>query len=230
MGEVAMRTTPLTRALMVPYFLEAWQAATGGMPSRSLAELLLALLYVETANGASLQNFNWGNLSANPATGGDYWRPPWFDLERIAAIEDPAKRARMESLHAQMLAKKAPEAFRAYGSHEQGAASFVALLLRPKMQPLLAAAETGDAVRFAHAVHSTAYCPDEACKNAGPTYDRVRAEMRAANILPGGAVPATTTGAGSSSKKSSGGAVLVTAVMAGISGYLLWRRYKKATT
>jgi hypothetical protein len=220
-----MHTTPLTRALMAPYFLDAWLAATGGAPTREAAELLLALLYNETANGASLQNSNWGNLSHNPATGGDYWRPPWFDAEQIALIADPAKRARMEALHAQMLAHKAPEAFKAFASHEDGAANFVRFVLRPKMRPLIDAANSGDAVAFAHAVHSTAYCPDEACRNAGPTYDRIRSEMRAAAILPTSLpAPAPST---LSPKRSGAGQAVATMLVAGLGGWLLWKRYKR---
>jgi hypothetical protein len=52
------------------------------------------------------------------------WRPPWFDPNE--ARGNP----RNERLHLEMLAGRAPSAFRAYASREEGARDFARVLAR----------------------------------------------------------------------------------------------------
>jgi hypothetical protein len=185
MTQVPATATPLTRdataALLVPAYVEVF----GELPDRNRAELLLALIWIENANGQAFIQRNWGNLSTKPSAGVDYWRPSWFDLAQVEAMPDGAKKARLLDLHARMLAKKAPEAFRAFASHPEGLRAWLRLLKSPGMRPLLEAASSGDAVAFAHAVFSTRYCPDPECRAAGPSYARQRDLIHSAGYFEG---------------------------------------------
>lgn len=185
MSEVPAKATPLTRdataALLVPAYVEVF----GEAPDQARAELLLALIWIENANGQSIIQNDWGNLATKPSLGGDYWRPPWFDLDQVEAMPDGAKKARLLDLHQRMLDGKAPEAFRAFATQQDGLRAWLRLLATPGMRPILTAASSGDAVAFAHAIFSTRYCPDPECKAAGPSYARTRDLIHAAAYFDG---------------------------------------------
>jgi hypothetical protein len=183
MTQVARTLTPLTRDETAARFVPAYRAVFGEEPDRNRAELLLALAWLENANGQSFIQFNWGNLSVKPSDADAYWRPPWFDLAEVEALPEGAKKARLLDVHARMVAGKAPEAFRAFGSHEEGLAAWLRLL---KARPaILDAASSGDSTRFAHAIFSTRYCPDVECRDAGPSYGKLRDQIRAAGYFAG---------------------------------------------
>lgn len=185
MTQVPATATPLTRdataAMLVPAYVEVF----GEMPDQQRAELLLALIWIENANGQSFIQRNWGNLATKPSAGVDYWRPSWFDLDQVEAMPDGPKKARLVDLHARMLAGKAPEAFRAFATHGDGLRAWLRLLKSPGMKPVLDAASSGDAVAFAHAIFSSRYCPDPECRAAGPSYARTRDLIHAAGYFDG---------------------------------------------
>jgi hypothetical protein len=136
-------TTPITaeqaRVLLV--------AAMPGI-DRETGTLLHALVWLETARG-QLQNGNAGNITASDKWGGGAWRPPWYTV-------DASSPQHMIDLHAAMLKGKAPSAFRAYGSTLEGFQDF-ARVLRAQFASVVAAAGTGDAGAFVHALHDSGY-------------------------------------------------------------------------
>lgn len=174
MSEVSSIPTPLTRDATAELFVPAYVDVFGEAPDRDRAELLLALIWIENANGASIIRNNWGNLATKPSFGGDYWRPAWFDLDQVQAMPDSAKRARLLDLHQRMVDGRAPEAFRAFATQADGLRAWLRFLSSPAMRPVLEAASSGNAVAFAHAIFSSGYCPDPECKAAGPSYARQR--------------------------------------------------------
>jgi hypothetical protein len=192
--QVARKLTPLSREETAARFASAYRAVFGIEPDRNRAELLLALAWVENANGASFICFNWGNLSVKPSESVAYWRPPWFDLAEVEAMPEGAKKARLLDVHTRMLAGTAPEAFRAFDSHEQGLAAWLELLKR--RPAILTAASSGDSTAFAHAIYSTKYCPDAECRDAGPAYGRKRDEIRSAGYFAGLRQSAQSSGNG----------------------------------
>lgn len=185
MSQVPATATPLSRDATAAAFLRAYIQLFGAEPDRQRAELLLALIWLENADGQAIIQGNWGNLATRPSSGGDYWRPSWFDLAEVEAMPAGAKRDRLLKLHARMVAGKAPEAFRAFASTDEGLAAYLRFLAKPAMRPILEAASSGDAVAFAHAIFSTRYCPDPECRDAGPSYARKRDAIRAAHYFDG---------------------------------------------
>lgn len=155
MPEVPRVNTPATPVQLASHLVHQHRAIIGKTPTRQRAELLLAQLLTETANGASQQNWNPGNISTHPSSGHDYWRPPWYPDDH-----DP----KYDQLHAEMVAKRAPEAFRAYADQAAGMAAYVGLL-KARYPDLLSAASSGDAGRFARTIQSSSYCPD--CEPSG---------------------------------------------------------------
>lgn len=136
-----------------------WKNQTGSLPSREVAELLLAQVFLETDWSRSMWRYNWGNITAGSSWTGAIWRPPWYELT-------PESDARDRDLNSKMLVGKAPSAFRAYSSHQEGAADYVRILLR-QFKSMVAAAETGNPDIFAEAVRASRYCPD-----CGTKFDR----------------------------------------------------------
>jgi hypothetical protein len=174
MAEVSFQATPLTEDETAFAFLPAYAEVFHALPDLNRAELLLALAWIENARGRAFIRYNWGNQSTTPEAGGDYWRPPWFDLEKVEAMPEGTKRDHLLDLHARMLQGASPSAFSAFDSHEAGARAWMRLLAKPRYAPLLAAASSGDAQAFAQQVFDTGYCPDAACRTAGPSYDAAR--------------------------------------------------------
>jgi hypothetical protein len=179
--EVSRTPTPLTRAQMAALLVPAYVQRFGELPDRNRAELLLALACLENANGKAIIQFNWGNLSVFPSEAVPYWRPPWFDLVEVEALPPGPKRTRLLDLHQRMLDHKAPSAFLALSSHEAGLQRWLGDLQR--RPSVLAAASSGDATTFAHQIFESRYCPDVECRDAGPSYAKVRDEIRAAGLF-----------------------------------------------
>lgn len=175
--------TPLTRAETAANFLPAYVEVFGASPDRNRAELLLALIWIENRNGQSIIDYNWGNLSTVAGSGVAFWRPPWFELDQVEAMPDGPNKARLLDLHARMVAGKAPSAFRVFDSHDAGARAWLQRLAKADMAPVLEAASSGDAVRFARAIFDTRYCPDPECRAAGASYARARDQVRAAGYF-----------------------------------------------
>ena len=127
----------------------------GEQKPEEVALRLLSLVWIETGNGRAMVQHNWGNLAGEYR--GSYWRPPWYKLTSSSS-------ARMKALHQRMLAGKAPSKFKAYPDRGTGLDDFLALIYRPQFRPMLEAARAGNTRAFADAVHSTGYCPDDACR------------------------------------------------------------------
>lgn len=168
----------------------AYTARFGVAPDRETAELLLALLFLENANGQAVIEHNWGNISVFAADNVDYWRPPWFDIEKISALPEGEKKSRYLNLHARMVAHQVPSAFRAFPDDATGIRVWLANV-KPSMYE---AAATGDPMAFAHAYWASGYCPDQACKESGPTYRKLQDEIRKAGYF-SGLAPAKKGGA-----------------------------------
>ena len=124
----------------------------GEIPYRDTAELVMAQVWLETGRG-NLRNNNWGNLSSSAESdSGDFWRPPWFEVTEASS-------ARNRYLHEQMLASKAPHAFRSYETVELGLADYLATLKR-RFPIMLEAARDGSPSAFAQAVYDSGYTRD----------------------------------------------------------------------
>lgn len=146
MNVVPRRNTPVSARDARTAVLSAYRATFGTNPGDDALALLLALVWIETARGKSVQNWNLGNISASPSYPNDAWRPPWYDLEGGTAATE-----RNIALHEAMLKGQAPSAFRAYPSLEFGALDFVRSL-KGSFPEVLRAAETGDATAFRDAL------------------------------------------------------------------------------
>jgi len=168
--------TPLSESALAQQIVSAYTTHFGQAPDRETAELLLALIDLENAHGGSIIQFNWGNVSTFPKDSVDYWRPPWFDLDAVNALPDGPNKSHLLFEHAEMAANRAPSAFLALPNHDAGARVFLSNV-KPSMYD---AAASGDPMAFAHAYWSSGYCPDEACKNSGPTFAKLQAAIRAA--------------------------------------------------
>lgn len=204
MAEVPATATPLTASETASAFLSAWaQVFDGAEPSRTEAEWLLALLWNENARGRAIIQHNWGNLATFPSRGGDYWRPPWFDLAKIELMDEP-KRSKMLGLHRDMLAGKEPEAFRAWPDHETGAQQWLKQLRR--MPTILAAAKKNSAVAMQDAVYTSRYCVSKQCKTIAPSYQSLRDEIRRLGLF--AALPDLRSGGGGAGVLLLGGLLL----------------------
>lgn len=168
---VARRNTPLTPGAAAVAVRSAYFEFFDEEPSRRLLELLLALVWVETGRGKSCQNFNVGNITAGSAFTGEAWRPPWFDLD-----DGGKKTERDVFLHGEMLAGRAPSAFRAYPTLEAGCADFIRILNR-SFPNVLEAAEEGDPDEFREAL-SEKYSKDYENRRVTETFRQLQAEFR----------------------------------------------------
>ncbi len=184
MSEVPAVHTPLTRDATAAALVPAYVRVFGVKPDRNRAELLLAQVWLENANGASIIDRNIGNLTTSPSSGGDYWRPPWFDRDAVEALPDGDKnKARYLDLNTRMEAGQAPSAFRAFDTFDQGFDAWLRFLGSPSKAPILAAASSGDANAFAKAIFDTGYCSSDECRSAGPSYARLRDQIHAASYF-----------------------------------------------
>lgn len=101
-NQVEVKQTPHTNAELAAALVPALISALGGTPKRSLAELALAQVLMETADGTKIRNENVGNVVA--LEGQDYY------------VLGPAN----------------PIHFRAFGSLDEGIAAFVHEVVRRK--------------------------------------------------------------------------------------------------
>jgi len=189
--------------------LAAHVAVDGKRPTLAEAELELAHEWIETKRTEAMWRHNWGNLSAGGyvegqerlSWNGDIWRPPWFAPGEGAS-------PRMLEIHEKMLAGREPSAFRAYGSHQDGAEGLLRLWSRPGYLPLRKAAQTGNPTAYAKAVVSTGYCTNRGCQpdQLGPSLARVVAQFRRDRVFAG-------LGLSRSSSPSSGAGVALLAAV-----------------
>ncbi len=148
---VARTATPVAQSAFPGLIDEAFRSENA--PLRGLQRMMLAVLAsIETGRGRSVQNFNVGNITAGPTYTGAVWRPPWFDASEAAG------NPRLERLHQEMLAGRAPSAFRAYGSKEEGARDFARVLAR-SFPEVMRAALVPSAENFRAAL-AAKYSPD----------------------------------------------------------------------
>jgi hypothetical protein len=173
---VARTPTPLSQSAFPGLIDEAFKAE--GAPLRGLQRMMLAVLAsIETARGRAMQNHNLGNITAGPSYPGAVWRPPWFDPSEAAG------NPRLERLHQEMLAGRAPSAFRAYDSREDGARDF-ARQLKSSFPEVMRAALVPNAENFRAAL-AQKYSPDY--RNPG-TAAALAQLMKEYGITTGGAV------------------------------------------
>jgi len=150
--EVPRVTTPISLSTAEGLLLDALKNRLVALPSKEVASLLLAQLWIESGRGTASKAHALGNLmAAGFANGvehfvwsGDYSRPSWY-----ADTSHP--------LHSEMLAGRQPSAFRAYASFADSIADYVKLMFSPKYAPLVQAARTGNPHAFASAISSTGY-------------------------------------------------------------------------
>lgn len=120
--------TPLSQAAF-PGLIDAAFAAEG-RPLRGLQRMMLAVLAsIETARGRSMFNHNVGNITASPSYQGSVWRPPWFELNP-GALQRGEVPPKLVELNRLMHEGKAPSAFRAYATLDEGARDFARVLVR----------------------------------------------------------------------------------------------------
>jgi hypothetical protein len=152
--EIPRKATPISTSDAATLITEVLHEVLGELPGYNLAAYMLAYAWFETGGGKSIQCYNWGNISTMPSWGHDYWRPPWFEV-----TEDSS--ARNRHLHEEMLAGRAPQAFRAYHSHDEGLKDYVKFLTgKERYQPVVNAMAAGDAAALGRAIKATSYCPD----------------------------------------------------------------------
>jgi hypothetical protein len=166
MAELARKLTPIAAHEATALLVTALREREGDRAQR-VAQHLASLVWIETGGGRKMVWHNWGNLAGEYH--GDFWRPPWF-------IVDESSSLRMRRLHQAMQQGKAPSKFRAYHSRPEGLEDFIRLLYEPRYAPMLKAARANNTQGFADAVHTTGYCPDDACRgsNTLATYRRLK--------------------------------------------------------
>lgn len=138
-------------------------------------ESLLALIAVETGNGAKMNNFNVGNISASESYTGNARRPGWFTITDSSSASDI-------DLHARMLRGEAPSAFRAYDSLEQGIRDYVDLLQRSRYQHLWAVMAQGDDSSMVAELKASGYSPDYGPQHVA-TFTSLRKQIREAGYF-----------------------------------------------
>lgn len=206
--------TPLSKVELAAKMLTAYQDRKNEQPDRRRAELLLALLFIENAGGQAIIQHNWGNVSTRASDAVDYWRPPWFDVDAIDDA-DP-KKPHLVELHNRMLANKAPSAFLALPSHEVGAHRWLGAV----PASMLDAASSGDPFAFANAYFTSRYCPDPECRDSGPSFKRLQAEIRDAGYFEH--LPLSRSGAGASAAAGSSTAPAVAFLSVGVVLGIFW--------
>jgi hypothetical protein len=149
--EVNRVQTPCTRQQVAPLLVTCLREI-GETPTQGQCALLLAQVMLETANGAQCNNWNVGNITSREWETSTFFRPEWYEVDETSS-------GKLQWLHQQMLAGKAPRAFAAYDSLEAGVRSYV-VDLKHMFPSLLEASRTGSAPIFADAIRSSKYTPD----------------------------------------------------------------------
>jgi hypothetical protein len=178
MPVVERQTTPLSPLETVPHFVAGFDRVFGRAPSREQAEWLWTLLANENNEGKAIVNYNWGNLS----TSGEphlYWEPPWVHPAEFEALPDGPKKERYRHEHENMLAGKAPKAFRAFTSHQEGAHAWFAQLKR-RYQRIL---DARSARAMQDAVYQSGYCNSEPCSRNWQRYELLHTKARALGLF-----------------------------------------------
>lgn len=130
---VPRQNTPIAKASIPDAVRAGFEQVFGRAPNRNELANLSALVAIETAAGKSVQNHNFGNITAAESYSGKAWRPPWFEVDADSSDRDL-------HLHQEMLKNRAPRAFRAYDSAAAGAHDF-ARILKVSFPEVLAAAD-----------------------------------------------------------------------------------------
>lgn len=216
MGEVPATVTPLAPSETAPAFVDAWGEVLGGEPSRREAEWLLAFMWNENARGKAIVQHNWGNLSSSGKSG-DFWRPPWFDLERVEQMSEP-KRSMYRRIHERMLRGEEPSAFQAFPDHATGAAAWLRLLKRLKGGVILRAAKKNSGVAMQDAIFKSGYCASPACATNAASYRSLRNDIRAQGLFAG--LRSSSSGGGG------GGFVVLFGAAALLGGLYAWTARK----
>ena len=139
MNIVSRQNTPVSAQQCVSALMSAWPSS-GGVLTRELATSLLALCFIETGSGKSMQNYSPGNITASSAWTGDAWRPTWFTITDSSSQRD-------KDLNAAMQKGQAPSAFRAYSDLAEGFEDFSRVLIT-QFPEVIAAGRSGDADQF----------------------------------------------------------------------------------
>lgn len=191
--------TSLTAPAAARELVAAHVAVDGRKPTLAQAELELAHEWIETKRTEAMWRFNWGNLSAGGYVdgqerlrSGDVVRPPWFSPGEGAS-------RRVLEVHQAMLEGRQPSAFRAYGSHQDGAQAFVRLLTTLGGGRIAKAAQRGDPVAYSRAVVDTGYCRDRDCQpdRMAPALARQVAAFRRDGVFRGLGLSRTSSSASS---------------------------------
>jgi hypothetical protein len=165
MTEVQRIFTPVTPKQAATILMRVWPKVSE-KPTREQARLILAQIWLETAAGKQMVQYNWGNttISSNPPDfpppSPPFWRPPWFTIGEESSD-------RMKYLNAKMLEGKAPSAFRAYKDHDDGALHHLSMV-KNQFPILWKASQTGDPEQFAKAIFDSRYASREIDGSEGP--------------------------------------------------------------
>ena len=164
MAEVPMTPTPVTEADAATAITNRVLSKLGNGMFREVGELVMAQIWLESGRGQSLMNHNWGNITAGKDWLGDFWRPPWFDINAVNALPETTdaqknKKRRLLDLHDKMVKGLAPQKFRAYSSFLNGIDDY-ALRLVKDFPTLVKGFLTGDAAKTAEAIRLSSYNPD----------------------------------------------------------------------
>lgn len=218
MGSEVIRTrTPLSTRQIVDGLSGAYLELEGQDIPERLLESLTVLVLIETDHGRALDNNNSGNVSANPSTyGGYYFRPRWYALTEASTDRD-------RELHQLMLDKKAPEAFRAYMTAQDGFKDYLRHFLADKRRPLLEAFEAGNAAAMVAELQRF-YSPDYNSDHVD-TINRLQAELRAEGYF----APPSSRGTPGPTSGHDVGRALLAIVAIGSAGAYLFNTARGAT-
>lgn len=168
MNVVPRIATPFAQVAFPGLIEEAFQAEH--IQLRGMQRMMLAVLVaIETGRGASMKNNNVGNITASEKYQGSAWRPPWFDPAEAAG------NPRNEHLHEEMLAGRAPSAFRAYLGIQDGARDFARVIAK-NFPEVLRAALVPNANAFREAI-AQRYSRDYANPATTATIEKLMAEF-----------------------------------------------------
>jgi MYXO-CTERM domain-containing protein len=174
-GEVPATNTPIsagdTTALLARIAPEYFPGIT-----KDAILAILSHIWVETAGGKSLKQFNFGNVSASKqwTETKSFWRPPWY-----SDASNP--------IHERMLKGQAPNAFQAYDTFDSGLRDYLKTIQKFAPQVM-----SGDPYQYAQGVWDSYYCRDKNCSPEilGDTLGRLMASFGAS------ITPRSTGGAG----------------------------------
>jgi len=131
---VERAATPLSEPDLAAEFVRGHELARGKRPgARKLLETAVAIICVENANGRAIIQHNWGNIMANLA----WWRGPFW-LHPVPQEGQPLF-------------------FRAYATHDQGAAAWWRLMYRRQHRRALELAALGRPAEMVAALYASGY-------------------------------------------------------------------------